>query len=192
MSKIYTKTGDRGKTSLFDGTRVGKDNVRLETYGTFDELSATLGCVFAALRNKRDEGKIKKELIQIQKDLLDIGAHLANPKTSPSTKFLSYLDQRVAAFEKTIDRLTAKLTPLTKFILFTGNMQSSFLQLSRSIARRSERRLVTLSQQEAVAPEFLRYFNRLSDLLYTMGRFANSAKGGSRKSTKEVTWEPFA
>jgi cob(I)alamin adenosyltransferase len=189
MTKIYTKTGDKGKTSLFDGTRVAKDNIRLETYGTFDELSSLLGVAQSFLqetRNKKQETKkLVQELQAIQKDLLDIGACLANPQDAPSKKFLAYLDQRVMSFEKTIDSLTKKLTPLVSFILFTGNSASSFLQLSRSVARRSERRLVGLSQKEDVAPEFIRYFNRLSDLLYTMGRFAN------RKTKKEVIWSPF-
>lgn len=181
MSKIYTKTGDRGKTSLFDGTRVSKDNIRLETYGTFDELSSLLGVSQSFLKDK----KLVSELQYIQKDLLDIGSCLANPKTTPHKKFLDYLDQRVISFEKTIDTLTQKLKPLTSFILFTGNTASSFLQLSRSVARRSERRLIALSQTAAVPGEFIRYFNRLSDLLYTMGRFAN------KHSKKEVKWEPF-
>lgn len=180
-TKIYTKTGDRGKTSLFDGTRVGKDNIRLETYGTFDELSSFLGIAQSFLRDK----KIIQELQSVQKDLLDIGACLANPHNAPSKKFLSYLDQRVVSFEKMIDTLTEKLSPLTSFILFTGNTPSAFLQLSRSVARRCERRLISLAQKEAVPAEFIRYFNRLSDLLYTMGRFAN------RKNKKEIMWKPF-
>lgn len=180
-TKIYTKTGDKGKTSLFDGTRVSKNNIRLETYGTFDELSSLLGVAQSFLRDK----KLIAELQSIQKDLLDIGACLANPHNAPSKKFLSYLDGRVISFEKTIDRLTEKLAPLTNFILFTGNTPSSFLQLSRSVARRCERRLITLSQEADVPGEFVRYFNRLSDLLYTMGRFAD------RKSKKEVIWKPF-
>lgn len=179
--KIYTKTGDKGKTSLFDGTRVSKDNIRLETYGTFDELSSLLGVAKSFLKDK----KLIHELQVIQGDLLDIGACLANPHNAPSKKFLVYLDERVVSFEKTIDNLTKKLKPLTSFILFTGNTASSFLQLSRSVARRSERRLITLSQKETVDVSFIRYFNRLSDLLYTMGRFAN------RTTKKEVIWEPF-
>lgn len=180
--KIYTKTGDKGKTSLFDGTRVSKDNIRLETYGTFDELSSILGIAQSFLKEK----KLVKELQVIQKDLLDIGACLANPQKAPSKKFLSYLEQRVGFFEKSIDSMTERLKPLRSFILFTGNTPSSFLQLARSVARRSERRLITLSQKESVDAAFIRYFNRLSDLLYTMGRFANR-----KNKAKEVIWEPF-
>jgi cob(I)alamin adenosyltransferase len=180
--KIYTKTGDKGKTSLFDGTRVNKDTIRLETYGTFDELSSILGIAQSFLKEK----KLVKELQAIQKDLLDIGAHLANPQNAPSTKFLTYLDERVGFFEKSIDSMTENLTPLRSFILFTGNTPSCFLQLSRSVARRSERRLVSLSQKESVDAAFIRYFNRLSDLLYTMGRFANR-----KNKAKEVVWKPF-
>lgn len=180
--KIYTKTGDKGKTSLFDGTRVNKDNIRLETYGTFDELSSLLGITQSFLRDK----KLIQELQSIQKDLLDIGGCLANPRHAPSKRFLSYLDKRVVSFEKMIDSLTEQLMPLTSFILFTGNRPSGFLQLSRSVARRCERHLISLSREAKASAEFIRYFNRLSDLLYTMGRFAN------RKSKKEVIWSPFA
>ena len=179
-TKIYTKTGDRGKTSLFDGTRVTKDNIRLETYGTFDELSSILGIVQSFLKDKKQVILLQS----IQRDLLDIGARLANPQKKIEKSFVIYLDARIEFFEKTIDRLTAKLPALTNFILFTGNTPSSFLQLARSVARRCERRLVTLSQKETVDPSFIRYFNRLSDLLYTMGRFANKGK-------KEVTWTKF-
>lgn len=178
--KIYTKTGDRGKTSLFDGTRVSKDDLRLETYGTFDELSTYLGIASAFLKEK----KLKTPIQDIQRDLLDIGAYLADPKNPPTEKFIIYLDGRVENFEKEIDAMTAKLKPLRNFIIFTGNREAAFLQLARSVARRSERRLVTLSKQEPVDGSFLRYFNRLSDFLYTMSRFANRKTKG-----KEIIWK---
>lgn len=180
--KIYTKTGDRGKTSLFDGTRVSKDNIRLETYGTFDELSSILGIAQSFLK------KEKKSLLllqSIQRDLLDIGSYLASPKKIPAKSFVTYLDARIDFFEKTIDELTKKLKPLTSFILFTGNKDSAFLQQARAVARRSERRLVALSEKEKVDGSFIRYFNRLSDLLYTLGRYVN------RKTKKEISWTPF-
>lgn len=183
MSKIYTKTGDKGKTSLFDGTRVAKNNIRLETYGTFDELSSILGISQSFLKQEK---KMIILLQSIQRDLLDIGARLANPDKKIEKSFVIYLDARIEFFEKTIDEMTKKLKPLTSFILFTGNSSSAFLQLARSVARRAERRLVTLSQNASVDPSFIRYFNRLSDLLYTMGRFAD------RKNKKEIIWEPFA
>src|SRR5258706_4262899 len=168
--KIYTKTGDRGKTSLFDGTRVPKDNIRLETYGTFDELSAHLGVASSYLVKEK---KLVNLIQAIQSDLLDIGACLADPQSAPSKAFITYLDDRILLFEKTIDRLTSKLPLLTNFIIFTGGMSGAFLHVARAVARRSERRLITLSQKEMVDDSFIRYFNRLSDLLYTMARFAN-------------------
>ena len=181
--KIYTKTGDRGKTSLFNGTRVSKDNIRLETYGTFDELSSILGVASSFLTKEK---KLQKIIQQIQQDLLDIGGHLADPTNAPTDAFIAHLDSRVRAFEQTIDALTLKLKPLTNFIIFTGNKGASFLQHGRTVARRSERRLVTLSQTETVDGSFLRYFNRLSDLLYTMSRFANRHEKG-----KEIVWKKF-
>lgn len=183
MSKIYTKTGDKGKTSLFDGTRVGKNDIRLETYGTIDELSAHLGVANAFLKKEK---KLTNLIQSIQKDLLDIGAYLANPNNPPSEKFVTYLDEQILLFEKSIDQMTDKLPPLRNFIIFTGNKPAAFLQLARTVARRAERRLVTLSQKETVDSSFIRYLNRLSDLLYTMGRFANRNNKG-----KEVIWKPF-
>lgn len=184
MSKIYTKTGDKGKTSLFDGTRVAKNNIRLETYGTFDELSSILGVAGSFLPKEK---KLLDIIHGIQKDLLDLGSCLADPQTSVSSKFTVYLDERVTFFERTIDELTAELPPLTNFIIFSGNSGAAFLQQARSVARRSERLLVTLSQQEVVDGSFLRFLNRLSDLLFTMGRFANRHEKG-----KEIVWKKFS
>ena len=184
MSKIYTKTGDKGKTSLFDGTRVAKNNIRLETYGTFDELSSILGVAASFLQKEK---KLQDLIHGIQQDLLDLGSCLADPQTPASRKFVTHVDERVAFFEQVIDELTNNLPPLTNFLLFTGNSGAAFLQQARSVARRSERLLVTLAQQEAVDGSFLRYFNRLSDLLFTMGRFANRGEKG-----KEIVWKKFS
>lgn len=183
MGTIYTKTGDKGKTSLFDGTRVGKHDIRIETYGTIDELSAQLGVASSFLKKEK---KLTDLIASIQKDLLDIGACLANPNNPPSKKFVAYLDEQILSFEKSIDQMTDKLKPLRNFIIFTGNKQSAFLQLARAVSRRAERRLVALAQAATVDGSFLRYFNRLSDLLYTMGRFANRHEKG-----KEIIWKPF-
>lgn len=183
MSKIYTKTGDKGKTSLFDGTRVSKNDIRLETYGTFDELSAHLGIAGSFLQKEK---KLIARIQSIQSDLLDIGACLANPNTLPSKKFTTYIDSQVLVFEKEIDTMTEKLTPLRNFIIFTGGKAGSFLHVARAVARRSERRLVTLSQKERIDGSFIRYFNRLSDLLYTMSRYVSR-----HEKKKEIIWKPF-
>ncbi len=183
MSKIYTKTGDKGKTSLFDGTRVLKNHRRLETYGTFDELSSVLGI---ASTFTKDDKKLILLIQTIQRDLLDLGSHLADPTSPPSKKFIAYLDRRVLFFEKSIDEMTDMLKPLHNFIIFTGNLGASFLQQARAVARRGERQMVALAQDEDIDGSFLRYFNRLSDLLFTMGRFANRREKG-----KEILWKKF-
>lgn len=182
--KIYTKTGDKGKTSLFNGTRVSKNNIRLETYGTMDELSSILG-ITASFLQKKDA--MVSLIASIQKDLLDVGAYLADPDTKVSEKFLMHIDERIRFFETTIDAMTVKLPPLTNFIIFTGGNAAAFLQQARSVTRRTERRLVALSQKASVDSSFIRYFNRLSDLLFTMGRYANQNKKG-----REIIWKKFS
>jgi len=181
MSKIYTKTGDKGKTSLFDGTRVAKNSLRVETYGTVDELNSLLGVCLAELSSKKFAVKIKKELQQIQSDLFEIGAILANPKVVKNTK---YFDDRVEDFEILIDNLTEKLPALNNFILPSGGKSGALLHLARTVARRCERRVVELSQKEKVDGVIIRYFNRLSDLLFTMSRFVNL-----KQKKKELIWE---
>ena len=185
MSKIYTKTGDKGKTSLFDGTRVGKSNIRLESYGTVDELNSLLGVILAELRNKKNTLKIKKELIQIQKDLFEIGSYLANPNAKYEIKNLQYFDSRVKKFETFIDEMTDKLPVLRNFILPGGGKAGALLQLIRTVVRRSERRLIALSEKEKVDESFIRYFNRLSDLVFTMSRYVNILE-----KKKENIWIP--
>ena len=190
MSKIYTKTGDKGKTSLFDGTRVSKDNIRLETYGTFDELNAILGMALALLDEVRSKNyelrNIRNELIRVQSELLDIGSCLANPSATPPKEFISLIGKRIEQFEKHIDVLTEKLPPLRNFILPGGGKTASMLHVARTVTRRSERRLVELAHKEPLDSNFVRYFNRLSDLLFTMARFVNTKEKG-----KDIIWSPF-
>lgn len=174
--KIYTKTGDSGQTSLFGGKRVLKSDLRVEAYGTVDELNSTIGFLVAQVKNVH----IKKELVQIQNDLLTIGASLANPKQRKE----SSLEERVMSFENFIDELTKKLPDLRNFILPGGGKTGSLFHCARSICRRAERRVVELSQREKIAPEILEYFNRLSDLLFTIARFVNY-----REKKKEYIWQ---
>lgn len=176
MIKIYTKTGDKGTTSLFGGTRVLKSSVRVETYGTVDELNSTIGIVLTQIQSS----KVKTELKKIQYDLLTIGSTLANPSASK----ISGLPQRVEEFERLIDQLTSKLPELRNFILPGGGMVGSHLHLARTICRRAERRLVELSQHESVDNAIMMYFNRLSDLLFTMARFVNH-----QEKKKETIWK---
>ncbi|MBI2430881.1 MAG: cob(I)yrinic acid a,c-diamide adenosyltransferase [Candidatus Levybacteria bacterium] len=169
--KIYTKTGDKGETSLFGGKRVSKASLRVEAYGTVDELNSAIGVVLAKMENK--------ELSNIQNDLFLIGTMLANPKA----KIVTGLQKRVEEFETLIDRMTSKLPELRNFILPGGGTTGSLLHVARTVCRRAERRVVALSQKEKVDRAILMYFNRLSDLLFTMARYVNH-----KEKKKEVIW----
>ena len=163
--KIYTKTGDKGKTTLYGGQRILKSDLRVETYGFVDELNSLLGVVISVLPDK----KIKNNLLDIQSDLLDIGSSLANPKV----KKIQNLEKKVMKFENDIDQITKKLPPLTNFILPGGSLGASMLHFARTVCRRVERRIVSLSQKETIDFQILVYFNRLSDLLFTYARYIN-------------------
>lgn len=163
--KIYTKKGDKGKTSLFDGTKVYKHNIRVESYGSIDELNSILGVCSSFTKDKL----IKLEIEKIQNDLLDIGSALAMPHALP----VEGLPKRTSEFEQIIDKLTNKLPKLSNFILPSGSKGGSLLHLARAVCRRTERRIVELSNKKPVDPEILVYLNRLSDLLFTFARFEN-------------------
>ena len=182
--KIYTKTGDKGLTSLFDGTRVKKSNVRVDTYGTIDELNSVIGVILAQNSGlKSRDAKVTKELIRVQNDLLEIGSSLANPSAILDSGAKKYFTKRVSSFEQFIDEMTKEMPELNQFILPSGGEAGSFLHVGRTIARKVERKLVGLMEQETVDKEILVYFNRLSDLLFTMSRFANFLE-----KKKETIW----
>lgn len=186
--KIYTKTGDKGKTSLFDGTRVYKNNPRVETYGTVDELNSIIGIVIAESQTSvpnsgRGKSKINNTLIQIQNNLFEIGANLANPNKTDDQKLRSHLAEQTKILEQSIDDLTVQMPELTYFILPGGGKAGAFLQLARTVARRAERNIVTLNQQEIVEREILIYLNRLSDAFHTMSRYVNMME-----NKKETIW----
>lgn len=164
---IYTRTGDKGKTSLFGGKRVLKSDIRVDTYGTIDELNSVIGLVITNMQTKHK--KVANELEKIQHDLFAIGAYLANPKAR-SVKSLS---ERVKEFEKMIDAQTKKMPELKNFILPGGGMIGAQLHQARTVARRAERGLVALMQKEEVDEQIVKYINRLSDLLFSTARFIN-------------------
>jgi|SRR5579885_2386187 len=181
---IYTRTGDKGKTSLFDGSRVVKFDPRVETYGTVDELNSFIGAVASQLetqevRSKKQTVQIKTALEQIQNDLLDIGSALATPAALPVTG----LQDHVKEFEELIDDLTAKLPELKNFILPGGSKAGALLHVCRTVCRRAERRVVQLRQTEDVDQAILVYLNRLSDLFFTLARYVNWIE-----KAKEVKW----
>lgn len=167
MAKIYTKTGDKGTTALFGGTRVSKASLRVDAYGTVDELNSVLGVVISLL--PANDKEVSMEITQIQHDLLEIGANLADPKS----KEIIYLDDRVGEMEKSIDTMTSEIPPLTQFILPGGGKSGALLHVARTVARRCERRVVELGEGERIHENIKRYFNRLSDLLFTMARYKN-------------------
>jgi cob(I)alamin adenosyltransferase len=180
---IYTKTGDKGTTSLFGGVRVPKNNIRVETYGTVDELNSLLGVVVSQIENHENEAE---KLQIIQRDLLDIGSRLANPAKPLEESFVAYLEERITLFEKDIDTYTEQLPPLRNFILPGGGQAGALLHLARTVTRRVERRIITLSQSENVDSVIVKYFNRLSDLLFTMSRFINH-----KEKKAETIWTSF-
>jgi cob(I)alamin adenosyltransferase len=171
--KIYTRTGDGGETSYFDGTRVRKDDPRLETYGDIDELNAWLGLV----RASAIDADLDAALTQIQQDLFALGAQLADPGGKLSARILKAIvaDADVARIESSIDGYERELAPLTKFILAGGTPAGAALHVARTVCRRAERRMVAL--EPAVDGVLLRYVNRLSDLLFVLARVVNHRGG---------------
>jgi cob(I)alamin adenosyltransferase len=171
--KIYTRTGDAGETSYFDGTRVRKDDPRLDTYGDVDELNAWLGFVRAA----GVDPALDAVLDRVQRDLFALGAQLADPaeKLAPRVTKAIVADDDVARLEALIDQLESELTPLRRFILAGGTPAGAALHVARTVCRRAERRMVALDP--AVDAVLLRYVNRLSDLLFVLARVANQRGG---------------
>ena len=174
--KIYTKTGDSGDTSLFDGTRVSKTDPRVVAYGDVDELQACIGVARAAgLPADLDE-----MCVAIQRDLFALGARLADPahKIAKRVEKIVINDESVRKLEGWIDRLDMEIPPLRHFILSDGNAAGAALHLARTVCRRAERAVLSLGK-DAVEPVVLIYLNRLSDLLFTMARAANHRGGAT-------------
>lgn len=174
---IYTKGGDGGETSLFDGTRVAKDSGRVEAYGAVDELNSILGIVRTFC-----VGRVAEVVAQVQQDLFRVGAELASPGMAGDA-IPMVGQERVAELEGCIDEFMGQMATPRHFILPGGGKAASFLHLARTVCRRAERKVVTLSGGEEVRPELMKYINRLSDLLYAMARFANHLEG-----VEEIEW----
>lgn len=179
---IYTRTGDKGKTSLFTGKRVWKDNARVEAYGSIDELNAVLGVVvfFISQMRSRQKTYIYNVVVDVQTTLFYLGSYLAD---LPDTLEDIDLEQKTSQFENKIDEMTLKMSPLSNFILPGGGAVGSFLQFARTVARRAERQLIRLSRTEELDKAVIVYINRISDLLFTLARFANFIE-----EKKEVIW----
>ena len=182
LTRIYTRGGDAGETSLGDGTRVSKADPRIETYGTVDELNSAIGMVLASAPG--DE--LRPWLERIQNELFDVGADLSVP-LDDSKERLRVDAGQVLALEELCDLVNERLEPLTSFVLPGGTELAARLHVARTVCRRAERLAVTLAAEEAVNPEALRYLNRLSDLLFILARAANAAEG-----RPEPLWRPGA
>ncbi|MCW8873885.1 cob(I)yrinic acid a,c-diamide adenosyltransferase [Pseudomonadota bacterium] len=173
LSKIYTRTGDKGTTGLGDGSRVDKDSLRVEAYGTVDELNCAVGLVLST--ELPDE--IRSCLTRVQHELFDLGGELCMPGTTLIP------DRYVEGLEQSLDAFNEDLPPLKDFILPGGSEAASRCHLARTIARRAERRVISLAHNETVNEATIRYLNRLSDLLFVIARVLARADGGA-----EVIW----
>ncbi|MDH3673020.1 MAG: cob(I)yrinic acid a,c-diamide adenosyltransferase [Gammaproteobacteria bacterium] len=173
LSKIYTRTGDDGTTGLGDGTRVSKDNPRVEAYGTVDELNSVIGLL---LTNSLPE-EIHECLVGVQHRLFDLGGELCLPAHTAITQ------HHVSELERILDDLNASLSPLKDFILPGGSAAAAVCHVARTVCRRAERRTISLSKQEKISEFIVQYLNRLSDLLFVIARTLNVQAG-----RQDVLW----
>jgi len=184
LTKIYTRGGDAGETSLGDGQRVAKHDPRVAAYGSVDEANACLGLVRLHLEPSSDPDAM---LARIQNDLFDLGADLCRPEQeAPKHPPLRVSAAQVKRLEDEIDRLNADLAPLESFILPGGQPAAAYLHLARTVVRRAEREMTALAEREAVNPEAVRYANRLSDLLFVLARHLND------RGASDLLWRPGA
>ncbi|MFN4098809.1 MAG: cob(I)yrinic acid a,c-diamide adenosyltransferase [Pararhodobacter sp.] len=185
LNKIYTRTGDRGETALGNGTRVQKDDLRVESYGTVDETNATVG-----LARQHATGKMDAALMRISNDLFDLGADLCRPglEGDAAAEYppLRIIDAQVDRLEAEIDAMNANLSPLRSFVLPGGSPLAAHLHLCRTVSRRAERLTVALAREGDVNPAAVKYLNRLSDWFFVASRVANDDGAG------DVLWVPGA
>ena len=182
LTRIYTRGGDKGETSLTDGSRVKKHDLRVEAFGTVDEANAALG--LARLHTKGEADAI---LARIQNDLFDLGADLSTPETGRKAEgALRIVPAQVARLEHEIDAMNAELKPLDSFVLPGGTAAAAYLHLARTVVRRAERLVAALAEAGPVNPEALKYLNRLSDHLFVMSRHLND------RGARDVLWQPGA
>jgi cob(I)alamin adenosyltransferase len=182
LNRIYTRTGDDGTTALGSGARRKKYDLRVQAYGTVDEVNAVIGLV----RLHTADGALDAALARIQNDLFDVEADLCLSEKGPGGARLTVTDAQVTWLEGEIDRLNVELEPLKSFILPGGSAASAYLHLARTVCRRAERIMVELQDRpgEEVSAPLLRYINRLSDYLFVAGRYAND------KGARDVLWAP--
>lgn len=177
--KIYTKKGDLGQTFLFGGGPYPKDSERIDAYGTVDELNSVLGCALSEM-----EAELADILREVQKQLFVVGAELATINPAPEMEAGFIQAKHVVALENQIDAWETELEPLKKFILPGGNHAAALLHLGRTVCRRAERQVVTVSHDIGVRPEMIVYLNRLSDWLFVLARIVNLRSG-----VTDILWE---
>lgn len=184
ITRVYTRSGDDGTTGLGGGQRVPKDSLRIETYGTVDELNSTIG---AAVASGLDE-RLARAFETIQNDLFHLGSDLCILEEDKTRLTVPRVEPRhVAALEALMDELQAVLTPLENFILPGGTPGAAHLHVARCVCRRAERLAVTLARQEAIGDHVICYLNRLGDALFVMSRYENARKGAP-----DVMWNSRA
>ena len=186
--KIYTGTGDGGKTSLFSGERIRKDDARIEAYGAVDELNAIVGALMTALPEDPQKSDIYQQLFQIQSDLFHVGAWLATtPDSSSSTRLPPFANDRAQRLEEQVDEIQARLEELNAFILPGGHISAGWAHMARTVCRRAERRAVSLAASNDTIPasveNMLVYLNRLSDYFFVLARYCNRLAG-----IKDIIW----
>lgn len=179
--KIYTKTGDIGETSLLGGKRVSKSALRIEVYGTIDEVNSYIGLV----RDVQTDEQQKDVLKEVQDRLFTIGATLASDPENDSKRVPDLHEADIELLEKAIDTMETALAPLTHFVLPGGHVHVSYCHLARTICRRAERLAVSLGHQTEISPLIIKYLNRLSDYLFVLGR-----KTAKDLGVEEVKWFP--
>ena len=182
LTRIYTRGGDAGETSLGDGRRVAKQSLRVEAFGTVDEANAAIG-----VARLHTEGEADQMLARIQNDLFDLGADLCTPETGRrAAGALRIVAAQVERLEAEIDDMNAALAPLDSFVLPGGSAAAAYLHLARTVTRRAERLVCALAAAEAVNPEAVKYLNRLSDHLFVLSRSLND------NGARDVLWKPGA
>ena len=190
LTRIYTRGGDKGETSLGRGERVAKHDPRVEAYGTVDETNSVIGLARAAIertvKNDAVRAHVDEMLKRIQNDLFDLGADLCTIEAKPGEPALRVAPAQTERLEQEIDAMNAELGPLTSFVLPGGSEAAAWLHLARTVARRAERAMTGLAADQPVSAEAIKYINRLSDHLFVLSRKLND-NGGS-----DVLWVPGA
>ncbi len=188
INKVYTKAGDKGETSLAQGKRIFKDHPRVNAYGTIDELNSLVGIVRCFNLKKSDSvrrDKFESILQTIQQRLFDVGSILATDPTSDRKNLPALTEQNVTWLEEVIDAMNEELSPLNSFVLPGGSPVNAFLHQCRTVCRRAEREIVTLSREEEIESNLIAYVNRLSDALFVFSRWT-----ASTMNEDEFLWEP--